>query len=244
MDRSHLPPDPGPVGLAASVGAATARCRTGRGRSVSPGHRTEQPFSDLLATWLEDDTPKTVGRLEELFGQKGVAVTIFFMMLVPALPLPTGGITMVFEAITVLLGVQMVIGARTIWLPARWRNRELGEIATEKAIPFIVGRIRWFERFARGRGAHLFERPWFFRLLGLVVIALAIASALAPPFSGLDTVPAMGAVVVALAIVLGDVLVLGIGVAIGAGGIALILAIGAAIIRLLGGPFSGLATGP
>jgi hypothetical protein len=47
-----------------------------------------------------------------------------------------------------------------------------------------------------------FEQRWFLRLLGLLFVALAIAAAFAPPFSGLDTLPALGAVAVALAIIL------------------------------------------
>jgi hypothetical protein len=73
------------------------------------------------------------------------------------------------------------------------------------------------------------------RLLGLLLIALAVAAALAPPFSGLDTLPALGAVAIALSIILEDLVVLAIGIAIGTGGIVLILTIGAAIVRILQG---------
>ena len=64
-------------------------------------------------------------------------------------------------------------------------------------------------------------------------MTFAIGAALAPPFSGLDTVPALGAVVVALAIILEDVVVLAVGVAIGAGGIALIVTVGAAVVHFV-----------
>jgi hypothetical protein len=195
--------------------------------------RTEEPFSRQLEDWLASDKPKTLGGLGKVFEEKSFAVAILLLMFIPALPLPTGGITHVFEAITVLLGAEMVMGSRTIWLPARWRDRELGETTTKRALPFVVRRIRWFERFSRRRLARLFQQRWFLRVLGLVVIALAVAAALAPPFSGLDTVPAFGAVVVALGIVLEDVLILGIGVVIGAGGVALILTVGALVIRLI-----------
>jgi hypothetical protein len=174
-----------------------------------------------------------LGKLDEVFGEKSFAVTILFLMFLPALPLPTGGITHVFEAITALLGFEMVLGARTIWIPARWRNRELGDTTTRRAIPFMVRRIRWFERFSRPRAAWLFEQRWFLRLLGLVFIALAAAAAFAPPFSGLDTVPALGAVVVALGVILSDVVVLSIGVVIGAGGVALTLTLGALLVRFI-----------
>ena len=97
----------------------------------------------------------------------------------------------------------------------------------------MIRRIRWFEKFSRPRGARLFEQRWFLRLLGLVLIGFAVAAALAPPFSGLDTLPGLGAVGVALSIILEDVVVLGIGLAIGTAGIALILTIGAALLHFV-----------
>jgi hypothetical protein len=190
-------------------------------------------FSDQLESWLKSDEPKTVGRLGEVFGEKSFAVTVMLLMFVPAVPAPTGGITHVFELITVIIGAEMVIGARTIWLPARWRERELGEALTTKAIPFIARTIRWFERFSRPRLATLYEQRWFVRILGVIVIAFAVSAAFAPPFSGLDTLPALGAVLVALSIILSDVLLLGIGILIGTGGVILIVTIGAALVRLI-----------
>ncbi len=65
-------------------------------------------------------------------------------------------------------------------------------------------------------------------------MVFAIAAALAPPFSGLDTFPALGAVLVALAIILEDVVVLALGLVVGTGGVVLIFTIGAALFHLLG----------
>ena len=162
-------------------------------RSVS---EVDEAFSDQLERWLESDEPKTLGTMGDVFAEKSFAVTILLLMFVPALPLPTGGITHVFEVITVLLAAQMVLGRRTIWLPKRWQRRELGATLTGKAIPFIVRRVRWFERFSHPRAAALFNQRWFLRFLGLELMAFAIAAAgIAPPFSGLDTLPALGAVV-------------------------------------------------
>ena len=97
----------------------------------------------------------------------------------------------------------------------------------------MVRRIRLVERFSRPRGAWLFDQGWMLRLLGLLIMALAVAAALAPPFSGLDTLPALGAVAIALAIILEDIVVLAIGIVIGTGGVILIVTIGAAIVRIL-----------
>ena len=190
-------------------------------------------FSDQVEGWLKSNEPKTVGRLGQVFGEKSFAVTVVLLMFVPAVPAPTGGITHVFELITVIIGAEMVIGARTIWLPTRWRERELGDALTKKAIPFIARTIRWFERFSRPRLASAYEQTWLVRILGVIVIALAVSAAFAPPFSGLDTLPALGAVLVALSIILSDMLLLGIGILIGSGGVILIVTIGAALVRLI-----------
>lgn len=193
----------------------------------------EPAFSAELERWVRSDGPKTFGAMNDVFGEKGFAVMVLMLMSIPAVPLPTGGVTHVFEAIAVLVGLQMVLGRTTLWLPRRLRNRELGPVIAGKALPFIINRVRWFEKRSRGQGAFLFRYRWFGRVLGLVVVALAVAAALAPPFSGLDTLPAMGAVVVALAIILEDAVVLSVGLLIGTGGIVLIVFVGAAIAHLI-----------
>jgi hypothetical protein len=173
--------------------------------------------------------------MNDVFAERTFAVAILVLMFIPALPLPTGGVSHVVEVITVVLAAQMILGRQTPWLPERWKRRELSAATTEKAIPFIVRRIRQVERYSRPRAAWLFEQRWFDRLLGFAVMVFAIGAAIAPPFSGLDTLPALGAVLVALAIILEDVAVLAVGVLAGTGGVVLIFTIGAALVRLLRG---------
>ena len=61
----------------------------------------------------------------------------------------------------------------------------------------------------------------------------AVGAAVAPPFSGLDTLPALGAVIVCLAVILEDIAIYVAGTAVGLGGIALIVTIGAALARVV-----------
>ena len=109
------------------------------------------------------------------------------LMFLPALPLPTAGISDIFTVIAIVVATQLVLGRTTLWLPERWKQRELGRAMLDKALPFIARRIRWFEKFSRPRGARLFQARTPMRIVGLVTIALAVATILAPPFSGLDT---------------------------------------------------------
>src|SRR5690242_836837 len=190
-------------------------------------------FSTQLEDWLTSDGPKTLGELGDVFAEKSFAVTILLLMFLPALPLPTCGITHVFEVITVLIALEMLLGRRMIWLPERFKRRELGNLMTGKALPFIVKRVRFFERHSKPRFAALFSNRLFLSLLAVVIIGFTAGSAIAPPFSGLDTLPALGVVIICLSIILEDVLVLMVGLVIGAAGIALIITIGEAIARFL-----------
>jgi hypothetical protein len=66
------------------------------------------------------------------------------------------------------------------------------------------------------------------------VLVLSLTAFLAPPFSGLDTLPALGVVVLSLGVMLEDAVVAAIGLVIGAAGVGLVLAVGGMAFRLFG----------
>ena len=90
-----------------------------------------EKLSDRLERWLRSNEPKTIGSLIELFREKSFAVLFVLLLAVPALPLPTGGVTHVFEVIAMLLALELIVGRRQVWLPERWWRRELGAADAE-----------------------------------------------------------------------------------------------------------------
>ena len=62
-----------------------------------------------LERWLESDGEKALGSLVELFEEKSFAIVFVLLLGVPALPLPTGGATHVFEIIAVVLAAQLIV---------------------------------------------------------------------------------------------------------------------------------------
>lgn len=144
-----------------------------------------------------------------------------FFMAIPALPLPTAGITAVFELATMLVALQLVIGRHNIWLPDKLLSRPLGVTITKKTLPYLIRKIRWFEQYSRPRMSSLLTQRDFLRLVGLFVLLFTIGSFLAPPFSGLDTIPALGVVLVGLSLVLEDIAALFTGIVIGIFGIVI-----------------------
>lgn len=195
--------------------------------------RTEasKPFSDQLEKWLKEGRNKTLAGLDEVFQDKSFAITFMVLMAFPALPIPTGGLSHVFEVIVMLMCLQMVAGRQTPWLPRKWKNMHLGKVLTNKVIPTLMRWIRWFEKHSNPRGGSVLNLSLVQRLLGLIIFCLALAAFLAPPFSYLDTLPSLGVVIISLAIILDDLILAIAGVFIGMTGIALAIALGAAIVE-------------
>ena len=67
-------------------------------------------------------------------------------------------------------------------------------------------------------------------VFGLLVIGGSVAAFFAPPFTGLDTLPALGVVLLSLAVLLEDILLAIVAFVVGAAGILLSLFLGAAAI--------------
>jgi hypothetical protein len=188
-------------------------------------------LSDELYGWQEGEGEKTLGGLIAVFGEKSFAVLFVVLMGVPALPLPTGGATHVLEVVTVLLALELCIGRDMVWLPQRWRRLELGGGRRQGFVERLIRLIRWLERFSRPRAPFLFDHRVSKFVFGVLVIVGAVAAFVAPPFSGLDTLPALGVVLLSIGVLLEDVVIVAVGLAVGAGGIALVFVLGRAAIR-------------
>lgn len=189
------------------------------------------PFSQELDAWLHSKHPKTIAGLVQAAGEKSFALIFVVLMCIPALPLPTGGVTHIFEAIVLLLALELVIGRRTIWLPKKWLHKPLGKTLQSRTLPYLIRKVRWLEKYSRPRFGHIMTNREFLRLTGLLVMAGTLGAFLAPPFSGLDTLPALGVVTLSLGIILEDTLVYVAGIVIGAFGIFLEIGLGTLIVE-------------
>ncbi len=196
-----------------------------------------EKVSDQLERWLTGDGPKTLGGLLDVFGEGSFAIVFVLLMAVPALPLPTGGVTHVFEVITMLVSLELIMGRRTVWLPDRWRRLELAGATQQRLINTLLGRIRWLERLSRPRLRWLFGHRLSGSVFGLAVLGLALTAFLAPPFSGLDTLPSVGIVVLALGYLLADVVLVAVGAAIGVLGVASVIFLGSIAVKAVNSIF-------
>jgi hypothetical protein len=175
-----------------------------------------------------------LGSLVELFEEKSFAILFVLLLGVPALPLPTGGATHVFEVVAVLLALELIAGREEIWLPQRWRKLELAGDRQQRFITALMKMIRRLERVSRPRLRFLFDHRLSNIVFGLLVIGGSVGAFVAPPFTGLDTLPALGVVLLSLGMVLEDFLVVVIALAIGVAGVVLEVVLGSAAIHGIG----------
>jgi len=194
-------------------------------------------ISEQLERWLASDGDRTLGSLVDLFEEKSFAILFVVLLAVPALPLPTGGATHVFEIIAALTALQLIAGRDRIWLPERWRGLDLAGPKRQKFLAGLIKLIRRLERISRPRLTFLFEHRLTNIVFGLLALGGTAGAFLAPPFTGLDTLPSLGVVVVSLGVLLEDIALVIAGVAVGLAGVILEIALGKAAVHGIGSLF-------
>ena len=200
---------------------------------AGPSQSDVPRVSGELERWLAGGGPKTLGNLVALFGQKSFALVFVLLLGVPALPLPTGGVTHVFEIIAALLALQLIVGRKQIWLPQRWQALELAGPRQQRFLRSLINLIRRLERLSRPRLRFLFNHRLSNLVFGVLVLGGSTAAFLAPPFTGLDTLPALGTVLLSLGVLLEDVLIVLVALIVGGAGVGLEIFLGAALINAI-----------
>jgi hypothetical protein len=189
-----------------------------------------RPFSDRLEDWLASATPRTLGELAEVFEEKSFAILFVLLLGLSALPIPTGGATHVFDVIAVIAAAQLVVGRDHFWIPKRWRGASVGGARQERLVRALLRLLRFLERFSRPRLAFLFDHRLTNGVFGLLVIVLTAGAFFAPPFSGLDTLPALGVVLISIGVLLEDFALVVVGIVVGAAGVILEVVLGKAAL--------------
>jgi hypothetical protein len=130
-----------------------------------------------------------------------------------------------------LITVQLIAGRHEVWLPRRWRRIELGGTRQQRFIAGVTRLIRRLERRSRPRLTFLFHRRFTDIAFGALALTGTVAAFLAPPFSGLDTLPALGVVLLSLSVLLEDILIALAGIVLATAGCLLEIVLGEAIIH-------------
>ena len=187
--------------------------------------------SDLLGALAQWPSEKiTIRDIIGALVDRAHALLIVLFGLPNCLPMPPP-IPLICGILLVAVAVQLLFGRETPWLPAFVMNRQISvslvESSSRRATPWLA-RI---ERICRPRMMVLHER-FALRLTGVVVLALALGLLVAAPFIGQIPI-GIGICLIGLGMVERDGLILLIGFAIGAMGVALTAGFAYAILRAI-----------
>src|SRR5204862_8299424 len=101
----------------------------------------------------------------------------------------------------------------------------------ERFLTGLMKLIRRLERFSKPRFRFLFQHRLSNIVFGTLVIAGSVGAFVAPPFTGLDTLPALGVVLLSLGVLLEDVVVVVVALVVLAGGVVLEVVLGSAALH-------------
>jgi hypothetical protein len=142
-------------------------------------------------------------------------------------------IPLVCGLLLALVAIQIASGRQAPWLPSQLLNRSLARTDVERAVGRAMPAFRRLERFSKPRMTFL-DNPLAMRLMGCIILIMAIGLLFAPPFVG--QIPlGLAVCLVGLGLVERDGLVVLGGLAIGTVGLTLSLGFVYAI-------FSGIET--
>lgn len=172
----------------------------------------QRAVSDLLrsvASGLEKPEI-SIRELLAAFGDRAFGLGIIAFALPNTVPIPVLGA--LFGLPLIFLAFQMMLGHRQPWLPELMMSRAIARERFVGMVDLVEPKLRKLESLLKPRLTFLFA-PVADRLIGLFLILCAISILI--PLPGSNFPPAIGAIVVALAVIAQDGIALLIGLLIG-----------------------------
>jgi hypothetical protein len=172
-----LTPEPWP-GTLSQVERRPEHPRTCQG-SLFSNARTSQI---LLALASQPGERLTVREIMAVLQDRAFALLIVLLGLPNCLPMPPP-IPLVCGLLLALVAIQIIFGRDAPWLPRQLLNRSVARTDVERAVGRAIPVFRRLERFSRPRMTFL-DTPLTMRLMGAVILVLALGLLFAPPFVG------------------------------------------------------------
>ncbi len=174
----------------------------------------------LLALASQPGERLTVRQIMTVLQDRAFALLIVLLGLPNCLPMPPP-IPLVCGLLLALVAIQIVFGREAPWLPRQLMNRSVARTDVERAVGRAIPVFRRLERISRPRMTFL-DTPVSMRLMGAVILVLALGLLFAPPFVG--QIPlGLAVCLVGLGLVERDGLVIVGGLVIGSIGLTLSL---------------------
>jgi len=193
---------------------------------------SEQRLSEIFARTLDANADGVVvlGEVLDKAGDRGYGFLLILLAIPAFIPILPPGTSGVLGALMSIVALQMLVGLKQPWFPKRWRNKVLSPKVVQALQTRGVAILRQIERVSHPRGRRLTRNGLILRLSALVVIALALV--LSSPMPFMNTLPALGVLLIGVGLANHDLYFLSAGWGIGIV-VVLIVALGIeALLRL------------
>ena len=154
----------------------------------------DQSLREQIAQVIESlpEDHLSLGKLLEMLGEDGLLLLAILLTLVFLIPVSIPGVSTVFGAAILLIGISRLSGRR-LWIPARLREKPL---PVDKLRPALRSGMNWMQRMERISRPHrlpMFVDGKFMGVINNLAFILAAILLMAPfgfvPFS--NTLPAV-----------------------------------------------------
>jgi hypothetical protein len=163
-------------------------------------------------------------------GDRGYGFLLILLAIPAFIPILPPGTSGVLGALMSIVALQMLFGLKQPWFPKRWRNKVLSPKVVQALQTRGVAILRQIERVSHPRGRRLTRNGLTLRLSALVVIGLALV--LSSPMPFMNTLPALGVLLIGVGLANHDLYFLSAGWGIGIV-VVLIVALGIEVLMRL-----------
>ena len=157
---------------------------------------SEQRLSEIFARTLDANADGVVvlGEVLDKAGDRGYGFLLILLAIPAFIPILPPGTSGVLGALMSIVALQMLFGLKQPWFPKRWRNKVLSPKVVQALQTRGVAILRQIERVSHPRGRRFTRNGLILRLSALVVIALALV--LSSPMPFMNTLPALGVLLI------------------------------------------------
>ena len=191
----------------------------------------ENKLSDKLERWSKTDSTPTLIEFNKEFSEEGMALLILILIAPSALPVPTGGITHIFQVLVLIIAMQILMARKYLWIPKKMYGIKLDGKFKTLVMPKL---IKFIKKIEPSHSATKFKPANVGKLdaaSALMIIVFTLGAFFAPPFSMLDTLPSMAVIFIALSLISKAKRPFIIGTLIGVLGLVLEIFFSAAVIE-------------
>jgi hypothetical protein len=154
---------------------------------------TREPrLSEIFQQTLDTNADGLVvlGEVMERAGDRGYGFLLILLAIPAFIPVLPPGTSGVLGFLIAIVALQMLLGIRQPWVPARWRQWQIPPKTVELLQTRGVALLRKVEKISHPRGRRFARNSIVLRISALIVIALAVV--LSSPMPFMNTLPAFG----------------------------------------------------